>query len=639
MSTPSQSELRLPNLLIRNPNFALLWGAYGVSALGDHLSEMALFQRAGGFARPDSTRVQALMTFCFFLPFAVLGPLAGWWADRYSRKWTMIAADLIRCVLMGSLPFTLPWLFGLRLGDFAVGLPLGVAGVFAAFFSPARQAMVPTLIRDDQLVRANAMISALGTIAAILSGVIGGYLVDLSKRGLIHPDWNYRLDALSFVLSAVLLSLLAMSRSRVVPHEIAAGVWTPLRQGFAYVRRHRRVLQIILLGTVFWAAAGILISVIPAIVRDIFGGTYSEAGMYRGLIAAGLATGAALLTLVGPALPTPLSVLIALVGGGLSVWALDAALLFKLGRMFSGVCLFMVGVFGAGILVNVMVIIQHFVPDARRGRVFGVADMSTMAAVVIATGLLGLPDIQHLDYYIPWLLGVTGTGLLVSLALAWREYRRGNPFSATVWLVWQIIRVYAGFWCRVRRSGPCRVPRTGPVIVAANHTSGVDPLVILGTCTHRVVSFIVARQYYEAPVAGWFMRLAECIPVDRANPGRSFLANSLRHLKEGGCIGIFPQGTYVSPEEPEPEAKSGVGTLALRTGATVIPCHIGGTRYAYSPFGSLFRRHRVCVRYGPPVDLSAFRGHERDKDAPAQATDAIMAAIRALGVEGNGRDA
>jgi 1-acyl-sn-glycerol-3-phosphate acyltransferase len=638
MSTASRSEPRLPHLLIRNPNFVLLWAAYGVSALGDHLSEMALFQRAGGFARPDSTRVQALMTFCFFLPFAVLGPLAGWWADRYSRKWTMIAADLIRCAIMGSLPLTLPWLFGLRFGDFAVGLPLAVAGVFAAFFSPARQAMVPTLIRDDQLVRANAMISALGTIAAILSGVVGGYLVDLSSRGRIGPDWNYRLDALSFVLSAVLLSLIAMSRSRVVPHVIAAGVWTPLRQGFAYVRDHRRVLQIILLGTVFWAAAGILISVIPAIVRDIFGGTYSEAGMYRGLIAAGLATGAALLTVVGPALPTPASILIALAGGGVAVWALDAALIFKLGRAFSGACLFLVGVFGAGILVNVMVIIQHFVPDARRGRVFGVADMSTMTAIVLATGLLGLPDIRHLDHYVPWLLGFTGAGLLASLAMAWREYRRGNPFSAMVWLVWQIVRLYAGFWCRVRRSGPCRVPRSGPVIVAANHTSGVDPLVILGTCTHRVVSFIVARQYYEAPVAGWFMRLARCIPVDRANPGRSFLANSLRFLKEGGCLGIFPQGTYVSPEEPEPEAKSGVGTLALRTGATVIPCHIRGTRYAHSPFVSLFRRHRVYVRYGPAVDLSAFRGRERDKDAPQQASDAIMAAIRALGAQADGHD-
>ena len=233
----------LPDLLVRNRNFVLLWGAYGVSALGDHLSEQALFLKVGGFDRDDSVRVQALMSFCFFIPFVVLGPLAGWWADRYSRKWTMIAADLVRCAIMGSLPWTLPRLLGWHLGDFAVGLPLGLAGVFAAFFSPSREAMVPTLIRDDQLVRANAMINALGTIAAILSAVLGGKLVDLALAGRIHLDWNYRLDALSFIFSAVLLGGILLSRSRAVPHEITPGIWAPVSQGLRYVRQHRRIYR------------------------------------------------------------------------------------------------------------------------------------------------------------------------------------------------------------------------------------------------------------------------------------------------------------------------------------------------------------------------------------------------------------
>ncbi len=634
MSTPSRPERRLPDWLVQNPNFVLLWAAYGISALGDHLSEMALLSESGGFERDDITRVQALMTFCFFAPFVVFGPLAGWWADRFSRKWTMIAADLVRAVIMGTLPFTLPYLLGLGLGDFAITLPLALAGAFAAFFSPARQAMVPTLIRDDQLVRANAMISALGTIGAILSAVIGGHLVDLSTAGHLHLHWNYYLDALTFIASALLLVGIAMSRSRAVPHAIPAGVWTPVAQGFRYVRQHRRVLQIILLATVFWAGAGIIISVVPAIVRDIFGGQYSDAGMYRGLIAAGLAGGAAILTLIGRALPVPLAVLVALLGGGIWVLALDAALLFKLGRLFSGLCLFMVGVHGAGILVTAMVVIQRFVPDARRGRVFGVSDMCTMAAIVATAGLLGLPHIAHLDRYIPWLLGATAAGLLVAAVFAWRAYRRGDPFPARVWLIWRVIRFHTAFWCRTRRVGPCTVPRDGPVILAANHTAGIDPLVILGTCTHRVVSFLVEQKYYQAPLFGAFMRLARCIPVDRENPGKSFLTGCLRLLKEGGCLGIFPQGTYVGPDEPEPEAKSGVGLLALRTGATVIPCHISGTHYDYHPFRALFRWHNVRIRYGRPVDLTAFRGRERDPDAPQLVADLIMREIRALSVDG-----
>ncbi|MCK4341149.1 MAG: MFS transporter [Phycisphaerae bacterium] len=639
MSAVTRSQPLLPDWLVRNRNFVLLWAAYGISAFGDHLSEMALLKEAGGLERDDVTRVQALMTFCFFAPFVIVGPFAGWWADRFSRKWTMIGADLVRAAVVFSIPFifVLPRVAGLlddpSYRDFLVALPLALTGTFAALFSPCRQAMVPTLIRDDQLVRANAMISALGTIGAILSAVVGGLLVDWAVAGHFGLQWNYWLDAVTFVASAVLLLGIAMSRSRAVPHEIPTGVWTPIRQGFRYVWQHRRVLQVILLGTVFWAAAGVVISVIPAIVSEVFGGKYSDAGMYRGLIAAGLALGAALLTLIGRALPVPLAILASVLGGACWIFALDAALIFKLGRLFTGLCLLMIGVHGAGILVTVMVIIQHFVPDARRGRVFGVADMCTMAAIVATTGLLGLPHIEHLDRYIPYLLGVTGAGLLLTTLLAWREYRRGDPFPAILWLVWRLVRFYSGFWCRVRRVGPCTVPRVGPVIVAANHTAGIDPIVMLSTCTHRLISFVVEEKYYRVPLASWFMRQDKCIPVNRENPTKSFLGNSLRHLKEGGCMGIFPQGTYVGPDEDEPDARPGVGILALRTGATVIPCHISGTRYDDNPFLAFIRRHNVRVRYGKPVDLSAFRGREREKDSPQLAGDLIMREIRALAPE------
>lgn len=627
---PTDAQLRLPDWLLLNRNFVLLWAAYGISAFGDHLSEMALLKEAGGLERDDVTRVQALMTFCFFLPFVLCGPLAGWWADRFSRKWTMIVADVVRAAIVISLSITVPMLLGWGLGDFAIALPLLLTGLFAALFSPCRQAMTPTLIRDDQLVRANAMISALGTIGAILSAVVGGILVDWAVAGHFGLYWNYRLDAATYIASAVLILGISMSRTRATEHRLAAGVWTPLRAGFRYVRQHKRVLQMIILGVVFWAAAGIVISVVPAIVRDVFGGKFSDAGMYRGLIAAGLAIGAAILTIVGPTMPLPLAVLIAIGGGAFWVAVLDVAVIFKLGRLLTGLSLLMMGVHGAGILVNVMVVIQRFVPDSRRGRVFGVSDMATMAAIAAATGLLGLPRIPHLDAYIPWLLALTALGLAIATWRAWREYRRGDPLGPVAWIVWRVIRFHAAFMGGVKRLGPCTVPRSGPVIVAANHTAGIDPLAMLTTCTHRVISFVVDHKYYNKPLLRWFMQLNHCVPVNRERPGKSFMSGSLRLLKEGGCLGIFPQGTFVGPGEEEPDAKYGIGVLALRTGAAVVPCHISGTIYDYNPVISLFRRHRARVRYGQPMDLSAFAGRERDREAAREAAELIMQRIREL---------
>ena len=376
----------------------------------------------------------------------------------------------------------------------------------------------------------------------------------------------------------------------------------------------------------------------PALVRDIFGGDIADAGLYRGLIGAGLVIGAIIMTIVGPAMPIPLAIMLALMGGAFWIFALAVAYVFNLG-VFSGLCLLGIGAAGAGLLVTIMATIQRFVPDTRRGRVFGVSDMCTMAAIVAATGALGLPNIPNIDIYIPYLLLMTGLGLTCSAVFAGCLYRRNKSYPVTLSILWQLTRFYADFWLRVKRLGPCTVPQRGPVILAMNHTAGVDPMAIYATCTYRVVSFVVAQEYYTLPILGWFQRQVYCIPIDRTKPGKAFLSSCLRLLKGGGCLAIFPEGTWAQPGQQQPEAKSGVGLLALRTGAVVIPCHLSGTNYSYSPFKAYFTRHKMRVRYGRPVDLSAFRGREKERDVPQQASDLIMAKIRELEAEASGGEA
>lgn len=634
----------LPGWLVRNRNFLLLWGAYGVAAVGDHLSEMALLKARGGMARTDATRVQALITFGFFLPFVVLGPLAGWWSDRFSRKTTMIVADLLRAALVfnlaavvfhlervvepasavaigGSVSFT-------AVGDFAIVIPLAIVGALAAFFSPARQSMLPTLIRNDQLVRANALISALGTIGTIISAVVGGYLVNT-----VGPQWNYKINAATFGLSALLVGGIAMSRTRAADHPPMRGIWRPVADGFRYVRSHRRTLQMILLGTVFWAAAGVVISVVPAIVQRLFGENYAAAGTFRGLIGVGLAVGATVMTILGPAMPIQIAVLGALGGAVLWTLLLAGVYAFGWGVVATGLCLFGIGGAGAALLVTIMATLQRFVPDSRRGRVFGVSDMATMGAMVLATGALGLPRIPNVDRYISVILLGVAAGFAAATWFAWCEYRRGKPYPAILGVVWKIATFYARYWFDARRVGPCTIPRHGPVIVAANHTAGIDPILIYATNPYRVIGFLVEKAYYNIPVAHWFQKMVGCIPVDRNKPGPSVIASMLRLLEQGGCLGIFPQGTFERPGESL-GGKSGIGMIALRSGATVIPCHIGGTRYYDSVLRSFLARQRVRIRYGPPVDLSRFRGRERDRQAQEEAAELIMETIRRLGESG-----
>lgn len=618
----------LPGLVVRNPNFLLLWAAAAIAAVGDHLNEMALLQERHALEGEKSVRIQALLTFAFFLPYAVLGPLAGWWADRFSRKWTMIGSDVLRglvAINLGMLVAALTaWLEPRGLGDFSIVIPLMMIGGFAAFFSPCRQALLPTLIHDWQLVRANALISAAVTISGIFSYLLGGWLVKYAG-----VEWNYRVGAITFATSAALVSLIDLRRARRVPHAPLEGIFAPIRAGFAYVRGHRRVLQMILLGTVFWGAAGVVVSIIPAMVRDVFGGDIADIGIYRGLLGFGLAAGAAVMTLIGPAMPIKTAVLASLLGSVVWLVLLDLAYIFRLGRLVPGLCLFGLGGAGAALLVTIVSTLQRFVPDSRRGRVFGVSDMATMTATIATTGLLGLPEIPNLDRYVPYLLAVTAAGLLLTLSLAWRTYRRSEVESALLSIVWQCVHTYAHCWCGLKREGPMTVPLKGPVLLAANHTSGIDPMALQGALRYRIISYLVAKEWFENALVGWVIRLVRSVPVDRARPGLEFFKNCLKSLKEGNCLLVFPAGGF-GGSTGQTGYKDGLALIALRSRVPVIPVHISGTRMTQHPLAAYFIRHKARVRFGKPIDLTPYYGRDKDRAALREVTELIVRRIEEL---------
>src|SRR5215467_7232517 len=101
--TPHQATSTRP--IFTNPNFVLLWLAYGISAFGDHVSEMALLklQHAMDPAITDTAHRNATMLFVFFAPFVLFGPFFGWVADRFSRKWIMVCCCIARAAILINL--------------------------------------------------------------------------------------------------------------------------------------------------------------------------------------------------------------------------------------------------------------------------------------------------------------------------------------------------------------------------------------------------------------------------------------------------------------------------------------------------------------------------------------------------------
>jgi 1-acyl-sn-glycerol-3-phosphate acyltransferase len=135
------------------------------------------------------------------------------------------------------------------------------------------------------------------------------------------------------------------------------------------------------------------------------------------------------------------------------------------------------------------------------------------------------------------------------------------------------------------------------VILAPNHVSYLDPP-ILGISLKRRVTYL-AKDYLFRGFLGWMLRSVGALPIKSGQDDFRSIRELVRILKEGRCITVFPEGTRSEsglPKEPE----GGVGFLAMKSGAYVVPVYIRGTYEAFSRDMKMFRPHPVRVYYGDP---------------------------------------
>ena len=615
--------------LLGNRNFVLLWCAYGISAMGDHISEMAILKTQNVLDKAkDVTPLNARMTFMFFVPFFLLGPIAGVLADRLPRRLVMISADVIRCGLMLGFGGLIAWTQGW--GSWGPFAPLLLVGVFAALFSPARSALVPTLIQPNQLVRANGLIAGLGIIATMTANLIGGYLAAHH-----HPEIAFRVDAGTFLASAVLLAFIVPPQqhgNERGDHGLASA-FREVSAGFRYAKCHRHVLELLAVAAVVWFCGSLVNSVIPAVVRDVYDRGYQAMSGFRAFLGMGFIIGAVVIATLGDALRSEVAISWGLLGVGVSAALFSASVFLPLdhGALYAIGALATVGagMFGVSVMASTSALLQRIVPDRYRGRVFGVSDLVTTGALLTATGLLGVPHWSRLDQWVGYiLLGVAVMTFTTGIITLWVRLRGMNE-DIRYSFACSANEFVAKFWWRLQRVGPATVPREGPVIVTANHTCSADPLFLYAAVRHRMLSFMVAAEYATWPVFGTFIRLAKCIPVKRDSRDTGATKQAIRYLREGRGMGIFIEGRIVPPGEVG-QPKDGVAMLALKTGAAVVPAHISGVARGSNVLKGLFSRHRARVRFGPPIDLSEFRLEKPDRETIRAATQKIYDAVQRL---------
>ena len=180
------------------------------------------------------------------------------------------------------------------------------------------------------------------------------------------------------------------------------------------------------------------------------------------------------------------------------------------------------------------------------------------------------------------------------------------------WIVRGAIYIWCKIYYRAEIIGLENIPKDEPLIFCGNHRNYLDPPLIVATAK-RDIKFLAKEELYKnkfLAALGWVF---EAIPVKRDEKDISAIKTSLKDLKEGNCIALFPEGTRNVLEKGE-KVKDGVAFFAVRSGAKVLPCGIKG---------GVKGNRKVTIKYGKPLDYSEYKG-KKDKETLEKITKEIM---------------
>jgi DHA3 family macrolide efflux protein-like MFS transporter len=400
--------------VLRNPpSFGLLALATLASGLGTWLAFVAL--TVDVYDRTHSATWVSALFIADFLPAIVIGIAAGTVVDRVPRRRLMIVSDLVRVLVFLALPFA---------GSAGMIVALAaVAGFATGFFRPAVYAGLPNLVADEDLANANSVLQTIENAAWAVGPLLGGVLVAATG-----PDAAYVINAITFLVSAALLTRIPGRLLQAVAAAAGRGYWRDLADGFALIRGSRALLTILAAwNVVMLATAGANVSEVVLAKDALSSGDFGY-GLLVGATGVGLAAGS---LLAGSFLETrPLSSVYGAAIGGIALGLGAAAAAPNV--WVAAACVAFVGAGNGAAVVCNAILVQRGAPDELRGRAFTVLMSSNY--VVLGLGMLAAgPLTDALGPRQVWALAalLSGVASLIGLAMARGVSTRREPALQT----------------------------------------------------------------------------------------------------------------------------------------------------------------------------------------------------------------
>ena len=365
--------------LLQIKPFRRLWLGQAVSYYGDMMNTTGLAIML--FVVTRSPAVVALGLIVRALPLILFGLLAGPIVDRFNRQVVMVVADVLRALIMVTIPFlAVHWLPGVFIG-------VAIAATASTFFNPAKQSILPNLVQGTQLVKANSLMAASERAMDLLGYAMAGIIAAAISWAPL-----FIIDAGTYIFSAITLlgvpdtfRKLGEKRLRIVEDIVA---------GMRFVARNRTLRSTMTLTTMSAFAVGLTYPTLVVLAYSALRSGAAGYGFLEAVIGAGAVLGALIVPRFMREYPAGRLILIGVMGVG-TAYALAGLLQnFELALLF----LFCCGVANNLYLVPILSITQREAPDYIRGRVmssrFLLAQVGLLAGMAVAgplTGRLGAP--------------------------------------------------------------------------------------------------------------------------------------------------------------------------------------------------------------------------------------------------------
>src|ERR671933_1627169 len=294
--------------VLKNRNFLALWSGQVFSQMADKVYLVLMIaliaNRFQDENQPISGWVSAIMV-AFTIPAVLFGSLAGVFVDRWSKKAVLVATNLLRGVLVLTVPFLLwvtqSWgsLYNLPIGFYILLGTTFLVSALTQFFAPAEQAVISLIVKPRNLLSANSLYTTTIMASLIVGFAVGEPILGLADtlvRG-VNINWDFGKELVvggSYAIAGLLLLLLKTGEKKKVYEGEPPHVFADILDGLLYVRHHRRVrnalIQLVILFSVFAALSVLavrLAEVLPGLKASQFGFLLAAGGV-------GLACGAAI---------------------------------------------------------------------------------------------------------------------------------------------------------------------------------------------------------------------------------------------------------------------------------------------------------------------------------------------------------